>query len=140
MISKNIKLQDSSYESSNTSLTLKLKRIENDEDSKIYYLDAVLEFENEKAETELAVFDFDIDFLKNLEYSFPVTDIYFTEPDISLTVIDYESDELCIYVNLDSGLKHKNESTDSGLSIRLNVEKQVFDNFINQIILLEQDQ
>ncbi|EJL1285065.1 TPA: hypothetical protein LQO50_001571, partial [Staphylococcus pseudintermedius] len=128
MISKNIKLQDSSYESSNTSLTLKLKRIENDEDSKIYYLDAVLEFENEKAETELAVFDFDIDFLKNLEYSFPVTDIYFTEPDISLTVIDYESDELCIYVNLDSGLKHKNESTDSGLSIRLNVEKQVFDN------------
>ncbi|EIM5197211.1 hypothetical protein LM955_002289, partial [Staphylococcus pseudintermedius] len=120
MISKNIKLQDSSYESSNTSLTLKLKRIENDEDSKVYYLDAVLEFENEKAETELAVFDFDIDFLKNLEYSFPVTDIYFTEPDISLTVIDYESDELCIYVNLDSGLKHKNESTDSGLSIRLN--------------------
>ncbi|EIE3605805.1 TPA: hypothetical protein I1647_000897 [Staphylococcus pseudintermedius] len=140
LISKNIKLQDSSYESSNTSLTLKLKRIENDEDSKIYYLDAVLEFENEKAETELAVFDFDIDFLKNLEYSFPVTDIYFTEPDISLTVIDYESDELCIYVNLDSGLKHKNESTDSGLSIRLNVEKQVFDNFINQIILLEQEQ
>ncbi|WP_242444846.1 hypothetical protein [Staphylococcus pseudintermedius] len=66
MISKNIKLQDSSYESSNTSLTLKLKRIENDEDSKVYYLDAILEFENEKAGTGLVVFDFGVDFLKNL--------------------------------------------------------------------------
>ena len=108
-----------------------------DEGLKIYYFDVMTRFENQQIETELAIFDDEIQRLKDVEFTQPLTKLYFLEPDISLTVIEVKKDEFCVYVTLDSGLRMHNIATESGLSVRLNVAKSSFKQFINEIASIE---
>ncbi|WP_281199866.1 hypothetical protein [Staphylococcus schleiferi] len=137
MNSKVIILKDDAYEESNVSITFTLKNICMDEGLKIYYFDAMTRFENQQIETELAIFDDEIQRLKDVEFTQPLTKLYFLEPDISLTVIEVKKDEFCVYVTLDSGLRMHNIATESGLSVRLNVAKSSFKQFINEIASIE---
>ncbi|MDG4944001.1 MULTISPECIES: hypothetical protein [Staphylococcus] len=137
MDSKNIILKDAFYSNSKSSLTLKPLRNTTDDEEKIIYYEVIIEFENQKFKSELAIFEEDIENLKNFEYTFPMTDFYFIEPDITFTILDYESEYLSLYVNLDSGLRYSNECTESGLSVRLNVTKEDIDRFMNKIITID---
>ncbi|MBA8762937.1 hypothetical protein [Staphylococcus coagulans] len=137
MNSKVIILKDDAYEKSNVSITFTLKNISMDEELKIYYFEVMTQFENQQIETELAIFNDEIQHLKDLEFTPPITKLYFLEPDISLTVIEVEKDEFCVYVNLDSGLRMHNIATESGISVRLNVAQSSFKQFINEIASIE---
>ncbi|HDI6898550.1 TPA: hypothetical protein POH62_002098 [Staphylococcus aureus] len=124
-------LKDASYLHSKTSITFILKDVVIEEDNEIYYFDtsATVEF-------EFALFDSDIDNLKHIEYDNPVTEIYFIEPDLHFTIIDFNQELLCIYIDFDSGLRHSNMATESGISLRINVAKSGFTKFINELVSL----
>ncbi|TXO21695.1 hypothetical protein FVP26_03355, partial [Staphylococcus aureus] len=82
------------------------------------------------------LFDSDMDNLKYIEYDNPVTEIYFIEPDLHFTIIDFNQELLCIYIDFDSGLRHSNMVTESGVSLRINVTKSGFTKFINELVSL----
>lgn len=129
-------LTDSSYLHSKASITFILKDVVIEEESKIFYFDTNATFENQEIKFELALFDSDMDNLKHLEYDNPVTEICFIEPDLHFTIIDFNQELLCIYIDFDSGLRHSNMATDSGISLRINVTKTDFTKFINELASL----
>ncbi|HHV6090515.1 TPA: hypothetical protein ACUL0C_002497 [Staphylococcus aureus] len=112
-------LKDASYLHSKTSITFILK-------------DVVIE----EVKFEFALFDSDMDNLKHMDYDNPVTEIYFIEPDLHFTIIDFNQELLCIYIDFDSGLRHSNMATESGISLRINVAKSDFTKFINELASL----
>ena len=65
-----------------------------------------------------------------------VTEIYFIEPDLHFTIIDFNQELLCIYIDFDSGLRHSNMAKESGISLRINVAKSDFTKFINELASL----
>ncbi len=129
-------LADASYVHSNTSITFILKNVVIEEGNKIFYFDTSATFEDQDIKFELALFDSDMDNLKNLEYDNPVTEIYFIEPDLHFTIIDFSQELLCIYIDFDSGLRHSNMATESGISLRINVTKTDFTKFLNELASL----
>ncbi|HCW8870562.1 TPA: hypothetical protein OYK14_002152, partial [Staphylococcus aureus] len=50
--------------------------------------------------------------------------------------IDFNQELLCIYIDFDSGLRHSNMATESGISLRINVAKSDFTKFINELASL----
>ncbi|RZI07390.1 hypothetical protein EIG89_16470, partial [Staphylococcus aureus] len=124
-------LKDASYLHSKTSITFILKDVVIEEDNKIYYFDTSATFEDQEIKFEFALFDSDMDNLKYIEYDNPVTEIYFIEPDLHFTIIDFNQELLCIYIDFDSGLRITNLVTESVVSLRINVTKSGFPNFIN---------
>lgn len=131
-------LKDASYLHSKTSITFILKDVVIEEDNKIYYFDTSATFEDQEIKFEFALFDSDMDNLKYIEYDNPVTEIYFIEPDLHFTIIDFNQELLCIYIDFDSGsgLRHSNMVTESGVSLRINVTKSGFTKFINELVSL----
>ncbi|HEI7353129.1 TPA: hypothetical protein ACSTPQ_002274 [Staphylococcus aureus] len=129
-------LRDTSYLHSKTSITFILKEVVIEEDNKIFYFDTSATFEDQKVKFEFALFDSDMDNLKHIEYDNPVTEIYFIEPELHFTIIDFNRKLLCIYIDFDSGLRHSNMATDSGISLRINVTKTDFTKFINELVSL----
>ncbi|NFW23729.1 hypothetical protein G0W81_05350 [Staphylococcus aureus] len=131
-------LRDASYVHSKTSITFILKDVVIEEDNKIYYFDTSATFEDQEIKFEFALFDSDMDNLKHMEYDNPVTEIYFIEPDLHFTIIDFNQELLCIYIDFDSdsGLRHSNMATESGISLRINVTKSDFNIFINELASL----
>lgn len=125
------------HSTSNTSLKLVLTKILEDYGEKIYYIDTILKFEEQQLTNKFAIFSHDINQLKEFDYTPPVSEIYFLEPDLSFTLIEYESEELSLFVNMDSGLRLNNCATDSGISLRLNVTKSDFEKFINDLISVQ---
>ncbi|UXS76299.1 hypothetical protein [Staphylococcus chromogenes] len=132
---KTLILKDVYHGTSNTSLELVLKKILEDYGEKIYYIDTILKFEEQLLTNEFAIFSHDINQLKKFDYPPPVSEIYFLEPDLSFTLIEYGSEEMSLYVNMDSGLRLNNCATDSVISLRLNVTKSDLKKFINDLIL-----
>ncbi|HHA0434557.1 TPA: hypothetical protein ACOE1S_002386 [Staphylococcus aureus] len=118
-------LRDASYLHSKTSITFILKDVVIEEDNKIYYFDTSATFEDQEVKFEFALFDSDMDNLKHMDYDNPVTEIYFIEPDLHFTIIDF-----------DSGLRHSNMATESGISLRINIAKSDFTKFINELASL----
>lgn len=129
-------LKDASYLHSKTSITFILKDVVIEEDNKIYYFDTSATFEDQEVKFEFALFDNDMENLKHIEYYNPVTKIYFIEPDLHFTIIDFNQELLCIYIDFDSGLRHSNMATESGISFRINVTKSGFTKFINELVSL----
>ncbi|MBO0928001.1 hypothetical protein J2P86_11465 [Staphylococcus sp. 30400_3112M30941] len=129
-------LADASYLHSKASITFILKNVVIEEGNKIFYFDTSATFEDQDIKFELALFDSDMDNLKNLEYDNPVTEIYFIEPDLHFTIIDFSQELLCIYIDFDSGLRHSNMATESGISLRINVTKTDFTKFLNELASL----
>ncbi|MBE5676820.1 hypothetical protein HUZ99_10335 [Staphylococcus sp. SS87] len=129
-------LADASYLYSKASITFILKDVIIEEDNKIFYFDTSATFEDQDIKFELALFDSDMDNLKNLEYDNPVTEINFIEPDLHFTIIDFSQELLCIYIDFDSGLRHSNMGTESGVSLRINVTKTDFTKFLNELASL----
>ncbi|MDF4071636.1 hypothetical protein P3W82_20670, partial [Staphylococcus aureus] len=111
-------LRDASYVHSKTSITFILKDVVIEEDNKIFYFDTSATFEDQEIKFEFALFDSDMDNLKHMEYDNPVTEIYFIEPDLHFMIIDFNQEMLCIYIDFDSGLRHSNMATESGISLR----------------------
>ncbi|HHQ1535338.1 TPA: hypothetical protein ACSO4M_001826, partial [Staphylococcus aureus] len=95
MNSTKVILKDASYLHSKTSITFILKDVVIEEDNKIYYFDTSATFEDQEVEFEFALFDSDMDNLKHIEYDNPVTEIYFIEPDLHFTIIDFNQELLC---------------------------------------------
>lgn len=133
MNSKNIILKDAYYGDSNTALNFKFKNINSDDEDRIFYFDVSATYEDQKIYSELAIFESEIEDLRNFEYEYPITEIYFIEPDLHLTIIDFDLEELCIYVDFDSGLRHSNMGTESGLSLKLKVTKEDFNQFLKKL-------
>ncbi|HDJ3184490.1 TPA: hypothetical protein PP875_001420 [Staphylococcus aureus] len=129
-------LRDASYLHSKTSITFILKDVVIEEDNKIFYFDTSATFEDQEIKFEFALIDSDMDNLKHMEYDNPVTEIHFIEPDLHFTIIDFNQELLCIYIDFDSGLRHSNRATDSGISLRINVTKTDFTKFINELASL----
>ncbi|MBE5666996.1 hypothetical protein HU002_08870 [Staphylococcus sp. SS251] len=129
-------LADASYLYSKASITFILKDVVIEEDNKIFYFNTSATFEDQDIKFELALFDSDMDNLKHLEYGNPVTEINFIEPDLHFTIIDFSQELLCIYIDFDSGLRHSNMGTESGVSLRINVTKTDFTKFLNELASL----
>ncbi|HHP5389015.1 TPA: hypothetical protein ACSCV5_002673 [Staphylococcus aureus] len=129
-------LKDASYLHSKTSITFILKDVVIEEDNKIYYFDTSATFEDQEVKFEFALFDSDMDNLKHMDYDNPVTEIYFIEPDLHFTIIDFNQELLCIYIDFDSGLRHSSMAKESGISLRINVAKSDFTKFINELASL----
>lgn len=133
MNSNKITLKDIFYSDSHSSIAFTLKDSKIEEGTKIFYFEVTITFEDNEIFTDFTMFDHDIKNLKRFTYTFPVSEIYFMEPDLSFTLIDFNSAYLSVYMNLDSGLRYSNIGTESGLAIRLNVTNEAFSAFLAQL-------
>ncbi len=134
MKSKYITLKDNAYAYSQSSLSFVLRNSLVEEGERIYYFDVFITVENIKYKLKIALFDSDFDNLKGFKYDTPISECYFIEPDFHLTVLHFGNEDLVVYVNIDSGLRYANVVTESGIAIKLNVTKDKFDYFINQLL------
>lgn len=132
MNNKSIILKDRSYRENNVAIAFKLKNTMVNDGESIFYFTVIITYEHEKILTELAVFKDDIDNLKNFKITEQVNEFYFYEPDISFLVVDI--DDLYFFINLDSGLRHSNMCTDSGVSLRMNISVESLEKFISDLV------
>ena len=134
MAIQRIKLMDKCYNETNIAVIFELVRISNDDDMSIFDFKVISTFEHTTLETQLTLFEDDLECLQELPGALNVTEITFLEPDLSFTIIDDAYDDVTVYVNFDSGLRHSNIVTDSGLALRLNVTRETLQTFFDEII------
>ncbi|MCO4097495.1 hypothetical protein [Macrococcoides canis] len=123
-------LKDRDYKENNIALTL-VKKEERDVCT-VYNL--MISYDNSNVSKEIALFEEDILLMNTYKLDSTLNFLYFTEPDLSFTIIDLE-DGILVYINLDSGIEYSNIATDSGLSIRLNLTYESFTRFLSSITL-----
>lgn len=133
MMNNSILIKDINFESSNVSFGLYYKNTYIEDDLKTVIFDFKITYEDKIIKDEFVIFSHEINKLNNLTNELNEIDYYFYEPNVSFTVFESIAEDIVFYINLDSGLKYSNNPSDSGLSIRLEVEKIVFNRFINQI-------
>lgn len=133
MLNNSILIKDINYESSNVSFCLNYKNTYIEDDLKAVIFDLTITYEDKIIKDEFVLYSLEIDKLENLSGNLDQLEYYFYEPNVSFTVFESISEDIVFYINLDSGLKHSNSPSDSGLSIRLEVEKTEFKSFINQL-------
>lgn len=128
-----IVLKDLNFDYSNVSIALKHKNTKIDDDLKTVIFDLTVSYEDKIIKDEFVLFSPEIDKLNNLTDHLNQIDYYFYEPNISFTAFENISENIVFYINIDSGLNYSNSPSDSGLSIRLEVTKNSFVAFINEI-------
>ncbi|MBQ5153504.1 hypothetical protein D6861_005480 [Macrococcoides caseolyticum] len=127
---KKFVLKDRDYKENNIALIL-VKKEERDVCT-VYNL--IISYDNRNVSKEIALFEEDIFLMNTYKLENTLNFLYFTEPDLSFTIIDLE-DSILVYINLDSGIEYSNIATDSGLSIRLNITYDSFTRFLSSITL-----
>ncbi|MGW7932814.1 hypothetical protein ACWEWU_14430 [Staphylococcus xylosus] len=133
MVNSSILIKDINFESSNVSFGLCYKNTYIEDDFKTVIFDVTITYEDKIIKDEFVIFSHEINKLNNLTNELNEIDYYFYEPNVSFTVFESIAEDIVFYINLDSGLKYSNHPSDSGLSIRLEIEKIAFNKFINQI-------
>ncbi|ALN75886.1 hypothetical protein [Staphylococcus agnetis] len=131
-------LQDDLYTESQTSLTFEFLKVNKEDALTIYDFKIIVSFENSHFYTDFSLFDMDIENLKKFKCKSRLSEIYFLEPDLTFTIIKRNRHDLTVFVTLDSGLRHANIVSESGCTIKLNVTKKTFDQFLNELIKIEQ--
>ncbi|MBF0736854.1 hypothetical protein E4T73_01595 [Staphylococcus arlettae] len=133
-MSKNtIVLKDNNYKCSNISISLKHKNTYVEDDLRTIIFDLTVTYEDNTINDEFVLFSSEIDQLNNLTDKLDKTEYAFYEPNISFTVFESITTDIIFYLNFDSGLNYSNSPSDSGPSIRLEVDKNTFVAFINEI-------
>lgn len=128
--------KDASYLHSKTPVTLISEDVVIEEDNRICYFDASIDFENQGVEFRFAFFDSDMDSLKHMDCSNPVTEIYSIEPGLYFAIIDFNQELLRIYIDFDSGLGYSNVATEPSTSLRINAVRSDFTKFVNELASL----
>lgn len=103
------------------------------DDIKHIFLKVKVTYESSVIEKDLVLFEDDIQNLDINNFTNNSPDYFFNEPDIWLTIIQLDKNDLILYINFDSGLIQSNMATESGLSVRMNVTKESFITFINNL-------
>lgn len=123
-------LKDKDYAENN--VAVKLTKKEERDVCTIY--DVTLHYDKHVVSKEIALFEEDVQLIHTYKLKDNVDFLYFTEPDLSFTIIDLD-DDILVYVNFDSGIEYSTIATDSGLSIRLNLSYDAFVNFLSSVTL-----
>ncbi|KFE41386.1 hypothetical protein [Staphylococcus agnetis] len=131
-------LQDGLYTESQTSLTFEFLKVTKEDELTIYDFKIIVSFENTHFHTDFSLFDMDIENLKKFKCKSRLSEIHFLEPDLTFTIIKRNRHDLTVFVTLDSGLRHSNCVSESGGTIKLNVTKKTFYQFLNELIKIEQ--
>lgn len=128
-----ITLKDNAYKYNNVAVTFNLDSVTDEKGDKIFNFKVTSTFDNQSVSTDLALFESDMQQLQQFELKTGMTDINFLEPDLYLSVIHLEGDEIILYVHYDSGMLYSNTGTDSGVAFKLNVTQHAFLSFIDEL-------
>lgn len=128
-----ITLRDQAFKYNRVAVTFNLESVVEDESDKIFNFKVKSTFDNQSVSTDLALFESDMQQLQQFEFKTGMTDITFLEPDLYLTVIQLEDDEMVLYVHYDSGMLYANMGTDAGVAVKLNVTQRAFQSFISEL-------
>lgn len=128
-----ITLRDQAFKYNRVAVTFNLESVVEDESDKIFNFKVKSTFDNQSVSTDLALFESDMQQLQQFEFKTGMTDITFLEPDLYLTVIQLENDEMVLYVHYDSGMLYANMGTDAGVAVKLNVTQRAFQSFISEL-------
>ncbi|HHU6751531.1 TPA: hypothetical protein ACUI23_002261 [Staphylococcus pseudintermedius] len=126
-------LKDNAYQYNNVAVTFNLGSVTDEKDDKIFNFKVTSTFDNQSVSTDLTLFESDMQQLQQFELKMGMTDINFLEPDLYLTVIQLEDDEMVLYVHYDSGILYSNMGTDAGIAVKLNVTQHAFQSFVNEL-------
>ncbi|WP_086428771.1 hypothetical protein [Staphylococcus cornubiensis] len=128
-----ITLRDQAFKYNRVAVTFNLESVVEGESDKIFNFKVKSTFDNQSVSTDLALFESDMQQLQQFEFKTGMTDITFLEPDLYLTVIQLEDDEMVLYVHYDSGMLYANMGTDAGVAVKLNVTQRAFQSFISEL-------
>lgn len=126
-------LKDINFKENNILISLELLKAKIIDDIKHFYFKIIITYENSCFEKEIVLFADDIQNLSIHNFTNDCPDHFFNEPDLWLTIIQLNNNDLILYINFDSGLNHMNIATESGLSVRMNVTKESFNTFANNL-------
>ena len=133
-MSKNtIVLKDNNYKCSNISISLNHKNTYVEDDLRTIIFALTVTYEDNTINDEFVLFSPEIDQINNLTDKLDKIEYAFYELNISFTVFESITTDIIFYLNFDSGLNYSNSPSDSGPSIRLEVDKNTFIAFINEI-------
>ncbi|WP_323714471.1 hypothetical protein P3T97_04310 [Mammaliicoccus sciuri] len=126
-------LKDIDFKENNIVLSLKHTKSLTTDDIKHTYFKLMVTYEQSCIEKEIVLLDDEIQNLNISNFTNDSPDYFFNEPDFWLTIIQLNENDLIFYINFDSGLNHMNMATESGLSVRMNVTKESFITFTNNL-------
>ncbi len=126
-------LKDMDFKENNIFFSLEHLETKTIDDIKHIFFKVKVTYESSIIEKELVLFEDDIQNLDISNFTNNSPDYFFNEPDIWLTIIQLNKNDLILYINFDSGLIQSNMATESGLSVRMNVTKESFNIFVNNI-------
>lgn len=126
-------LKDVDFKENNIVVSLKHIKSLSIDDINHTYFKLMVTYEQSCIEKEIVLFDDDIQNLDLSTFTNDFPDYFFYEPDFWLTIIQLNDNDLILYINFDSGLNHMNMATESGLSVRMNVTKESFITFTNNL-------
>lgn len=130
-------LKDEGFEYSKTQLKIEVIDIRNIEDFIQLQLRFTFDFSFETFSHEVTWSNHDIEAvvsqLENLHLSGDITAI---EPDISFSYQKREENLYTFYIHFDNGMIHSNMGTDSGISLRLIINRQSLVDWARQLTKL----
>ncbi len=126
-------LKDIDFKENNILFSLEHLETKTIDDIKHIFLKVKVTYESSAIEKDLVLFEDDLQNLDISNFTNNSPDYFFNEPDIWLTIIQLNKNDLILYINFDSGLIQSNMATESGLSVRKNVTKESFNIFVNNI-------
>lgn len=126
-------LKDVDFKENNIVVSLKHIKSLSIDDINHTYFKLMVTYEQSCIEKEIVLFDDDIQNSDLSTFTNDFPDYFFYEPDFWLTIIQLNDNDLILYINFDSGLNHMNMATESGLSVRMNVTKESFITFTNNL-------
>lgn len=123
-------LKDRDFDENNISINFK-PNCENQKEQ--INFDVICSYESNKIQTCITLFEDDFQNLDDFKIDSIPYEIDFLEPDLSFTIIDNEEGDIIVYINFDSGLRHSNIATESGISLKLNSTEKEFTSFIQSL-------
>lgn len=125
-----MKLRDEAFADSHVEVQVDLLSVYNDEGMKLSNVRFTVTAAQDKWVQETTLFDDDADVLAEMT---SIGDYFFTEPDVWLTMVDIDEEQVVLYVNFDAGESFNKIVTESGRAVRLSTTRTHFEQFKSEL-------
>lgn len=125
-----MELRDESFADSHVEVQVDVLSVHNDEGMKLNHVRFTVTAAQDKWVQETTLFDDDADILADMT---SVGDYFFTEPDVWLTIVTIDEEQVVLYVNFDAGESLNKIVTESGRAVRLSVTRAHFEQFKSEL-------
>jgi hypothetical protein len=126
-----MKLRDEAFDDSHVEVQVDLLSVHNDEGMKLSNVRFTVTAAQDKWVQEMTLFNDDV-----VADMTSIGDYFFTDPDVWLTIVAIDEEQVVLYVNFDAGESLNKIVTESGRAVRLSTTRAHFEQFKSELAAL----